>query len=549
MSTSAIDQAQSRWERRLSTPITVPEAFCVVLSLVATVVLFPRAYAAAYNAVYHLEGLGWFFAFGFLGMAVPGFVIPFVLMAITPWRFKLVAGVASQFVLIYWGARLMIASAPGGFWFFAGEVGRFAFLHGGALLALLAWGAWRDRKLAGATPFPSQSPQETQEQPPRSPVVIQLLALVSIPAIYIGILAGALVTVGIGLVLLLLISQAGRVPVWLIVVAYGAPIVGLITAVYSLGRAIFPQTPTEPAVAVSPDEAPELWALVSEVCRRMNTREPDHVVLHALPAFYVMQGRLQLHDKSEIRGRILAIGLPALRELRASELKSILTHEFAHFSGGDTTYSAFGARVYGGLHAAIRAIRSGGDIGGRVGVGLSIVQIPATYYMVSYYRYMMSLDSAISRRRELRADWYAVNRYGKEAFVSGLRKVVGVSAHFPEAIKSIDLSDPLQVYTTYAKHLTDHPHAYQDLLRQATEQGETEFSSHPRLEVRFQAAAQVPIASAQEILREPSMEKVVAELANAEEILAASIGASVIRYQEQATLDDDDYEDEDERDD
>jgi len=264
-----------------------------------------------------------------------------------------------------------------------------------------------------------------------------------------------------------------------------------------------------------------------------------------MPTFFVMQGRLNVYDKSQIRGRILAVGMPALRELGPRELKSILTHEFAHFSGGDTIYSAIGWRVYSGLGAAAHAIRSGSGLGGRFGPVLYFVQIPALQYILSYYRYLMSLNASISRRRELRADWYAVNHYGRETFVSGLKKVVGVGMHFSDAIKSLPFSDPRELYQAYAEYLDRNPDAYTDLLKKAMEQGETEFSSHPRLKVRIEAASLVPFSNSQEIATYTSMDTIIAELGPAERILAAIVGSAVLRLQEQERIVADEDEDDD----
>ncbi len=536
MTSTATQADLSSRETRLRQPITGVEALVLVGAVAATLFLFPRWISFAYRTVSGLDGYAWFFAFAFLGMGVAGFALPFAAMAITPWRFKLVAGVLSQFVLVYWGGRMLVEMIPAGFWPVAGELARFAFLQGGALGALLVWGRLREKRLEGATPFPSHASDGEQVKPPRSPVLVQIIALASIPAIYVGILAGALVTVGIGILLTILISEANRVPTLLVAAAYLAPIAALLGAVYALLRAIVPPAPTELAVPLPREAAPHLWELVGEVCRTLGTREPRHVVVHMAPTFFVMQGRLKVYDKSKIRGRILAVGLPALRELGRRELKSILTHEFAHFSGGDTIYSAIGSRVYTGLGAAAHAIRSGSGLGGRFGPVIYFVQIPALQYMLSYYRYLRSLDASISRRRELRADWYAANHYGREAFISGLKKVVGIGMHFNDAIKSLRFTDPRDLYRAYAEYLDRNPGAYTDLLQKSLEQGETEFSSHPRLKVRIEAASLVPYSSSHGIENHGSMDTMIAELAPAERILAAVLGAAVLRFQEQERL-------------
>ena len=102
------ERSAGRAEQRLLRPITFVEAILLLVSLAATIFAYPRIAAWAYGTVYHLDGYEWFFSFALLGMAAPGFALPFVLMAITPWRYKAVAGVLATFVLIFYGVRFIV---------------------------------------------------------------------------------------------------------------------------------------------------------------------------------------------------------------------------------------------------------------------------------------------------------------------------------------------------------------------------------------------------------------------------------------------------------
>lgn len=539
MSTTASEAADraERIERRLSRTITPVEAVLLVASIAATWFAFPRLWVLAYAATGALDGYGWFFAFASLGMAAPGLAIPFVLMAVTPWRYKTVAGVLSTFVLIYYGLRILIGTLHMGFWPVAGECVRFAFLMSGALVALSIWGRLAEKRFAGAAAIPTHAPRRKLETPPRASLAVQLLAFLSVPAIYVGIIAGALISVGIGALLIILLSEAGSAPMILIVAAYLTPIAAIIGAVYSLYRTAVPVTTREVAVRAPRDATPELWDLVSDVCSRVGTREPDYIVLHSAPTFYVMQGRM-LTINEDLKGRILAVGAVLARSMSARELQAVLAHEFAHFAGRDTLYSAFTARVFSALGGSLHAIRTGAGIGGRVGLVLYLIQYPAYQYIVAFYRYFMSLNMAISRSRELRADWYAVHLYGPDAFRSGLKKAVGIGAHFPLAIRTLDFEEPAELYSAYARFVAANPDQLTEHLEKALTEEETEFSSHPRLQVRLDQAALVPVASDSvvpagngETGEAPDKPAMLHELAPIEADLAERVGGSVLRIQ------------------
>ena len=162
-------------------------------------------------------------------------------------------------------------------------------------------------------------------------------------------------------------------------------------------------------------DCPRLYAALEEVARRVDTDAVDEV--------YLVPGS-DVAVKQEGRGpfgvfgnkkRVLILGVCTMHSLTVSELKSILAHEYAHFSHHDTLYIRFLGQVSLSLHAAqVEMFRSGGFL---------------TYlnpFFWFFYLYALSyrmLSAGFSRSREFMADRMACSLYGSDAFVSGLTKV------------------------------------------------------------------------------------------------------------------------------
>jgi Zn-dependent protease with chaperone function len=111
----------------------------------------------------------------------------------------------------------------------------------------------------------------------------------------------------------------------------------------------------------------------------------------------------------------LTLGLAMLRTLTIPELKSILAHEYAHFSHQDTHYSRFIHRVDLSIHTALSGM---GAAGGK----LNYVN-PFFWFLVLYYRAYSLLSAGFSRSREYLADRMSCSLYGSKVFTSALTKV------------------------------------------------------------------------------------------------------------------------------
>lgn len=126
-----------------------------------------------------------------------------------------------------------------------------------------------------------------------------------------------------------------------------------------------------------------------------------------------------------MKGRTLCLSAPLLRILKADELKAVLAHELAHFTGLDTQYSTRFYPVYRGTQSALRAIYELEKSGSEFGKYMLLPQLLSVGILEGYLWIFANLERKISREREMRADIVAANLVGNEALGSALKKVYG----------------------------------------------------------------------------------------------------------------------------
>ncbi len=232
-----------------------------------------------------------------------------------------------------------------------------------------------------------------------------ILFYVALPFVAAGLLAG---TLG----LLWLIFQAGRIPIKLVLIII---IVGL-GMVWAVLKSMFARMGSGSfGVAKTESECPKLFDALREVARRVDTSPVDEVYIAPGSQIAVHQEGRGPWGMFGSKRRVLTLGLATLRTLTVPELKSILAHEYAHFSHQDTHYSRFIYRVDLSIHAALSGM---GAAGGK----LNYVN-PFFWFLVLYYRAYSLLSAGFSRSREYLADRMACSLYGSKVFTSALTKV------------------------------------------------------------------------------------------------------------------------------
>lgn len=272
-------------------------------------------------------------------------------------------------------------------------------------------------------------------------------------------------------------------------------IIGVLTMIYGIVKSLLPSKSFHPAFIINQADHPEFMQFLNSLCNVMKTDLPDAIVLHCEPTFFVQQGRISTFN-GFVKGRILAIGMPLLYYLSVNELRAILSHEFAHFTGKDTLYSARVYPIYVSTVSVIKKLDSyvsqAEDDSNDNLFWMSLPLLLPFVILNAYYNKFHSSNMKMSREREKRADSIAASICGSESFKTGLMKVVGISKVFIEdtAKKIMELHNNGKVFTNYYRYFGE---AISSEVLDATKEHLQEelkcvtytFDSHPSLMERI----------------------------------------------------------------
>ncbi|MEW5871678.1 MAG: M48 family metalloprotease [Chloroflexota bacterium] len=245
-------------------------------------------------------------------------------------------------------------------------------------------------------------------------VVIALTSLyfyISIPLLVLIIIAA----VG-GLIYLFL--EIGRIPIKLALMILFA---GLYT-LYAIVRSLFTRIKdNEPGRLLPPQEAPQLWSLVTEVAQKLGTRPVDAIYITAGTDIAVLE-RGGMWKKLRGAGqRCLVLGLGVLSEMTQGQFQAILAHEYGHFSNKDTAGGNLARQVQVSVYNMAYGLAA---------TGQANWYNPAWLFVNGFHRVFARITLGASRLQEILADRYAVLAYGVSDFVEGLKHVVQQSLKF-----------------------------------------------------------------------------------------------------------------------
>ena len=166
-------------------------------------------------------------------------------------------------------------------------------------------------------------------------------------------------------------------------------------------------------------DAPQLFATIESVGRRLGVKPPGQVRLTYLPCCGVVAWG---------GSRALIIGLPLFRVLTQGELRAIVAHELAHLARGDATRAARSARFVEAMGLAFE--REGPRLRGPLGAWARFC-----------LRECSKLIEPVARSQEARADRFSASIAGGTAASSALVKVAVVQPLFRELLEAYDPSD------------------------------------------------------------------------------------------------------------
>jgi Zn-dependent protease with chaperone function len=245
---------------------------------------------------------------------------------------------------------------------------------------------------------------------------------------------------------------------------------------------------------LEPEDAPKLFRAIDEVADRVDTEAPDEVWLSPGSEFSVYQIGRGPFGAFGGKRRVLTVGLCVMNFLTVAEFKSILAHEFAHFSHADTFWSRFLYQVTLSLNvASYEMARTGGFI----------TYVNPFYWFFRLYGKSYSLLSAgFSRSREYLADRMACLLYGSDVFTSALQKVCTDGSHFEtvvyDNIRKLlrDNKSFVNMYLAFRKHREQNMSEakLKKLHKELLDRPKSLFASHPTFAERAEAAKSIPAA-------------------------------------------------------
>ncbi|MEU3954267.1 M48 family metalloprotease [Streptomyces achromogenes] len=210
-----------------------------------------------------------------------------------------------------------------------------------------------------------------------------------------------------------------------------------------------PKGEDPPGLPVTDADEPRLWALVRELAAAAGTRAPDRILLTG-------EVNASVSEEPRLLGllpgpRRLTLGVPLLIGLTEAQLRSVLAHEYGHFTGGDTRLSALVVRgrvqigrVIGQFHAkadgkvaADRARQERASAKrvakGRKAKEIDTTGVGATYRTMAriytaYGKLYLRASLSTARGQEYAADLTAARIAGRDATASALREIPALSA-------------------------------------------------------------------------------------------------------------------------
>jgi Zn-dependent protease with chaperone function len=189
--------------------------------------------------------------------------------------------------------------------------------------------------------------------------------------------------------------------------------------------------PVPDAVAVTPDDQPELWEQIRSAAEVTRQRPPDELYL-------VAEVNAGVAEQSRLLGllqgrRRMFLGLPLLAGLTVPQLRAVLAHEFGHYGNLDTRLGGVTMRGREALLHTVEAFQEGST---RLHYAIG-----ALY--VGYARMFLRTTQSVARHQELVADQMAARYAGRDVTAAALRTLPvldGAYTHYLETYASMGSS-------------------------------------------------------------------------------------------------------------
>lgn len=177
------------------------------------------------------------------------------------------------------------------------------------------------------------------------------------------------------------------------------------------------------------EEYPELFALIDEVVEKVDCLQPKHVYLSDECNAYV--GYPSILGYLSHGAQNLTIGIPLLYGLNKTEFKSILSHEFGHFTQKSTSINSvanLSEYICGAIAQSQEAIEQSDD--DSYEAKARVFARMATKIMLKQYHKVAPLNGILSRAQEYDADKHSYEVVGTDGSISALCKIQSVAGRW-----------------------------------------------------------------------------------------------------------------------
>lgn len=180
------------------------------------------------------------------------------------------------------------------------------------------------------------------------------------------------------------------------------------------------------SIEIKREDYPELFALIDEVVDKVDCLHPKHVYLsndcNAYVNYHSLLGYLSHGPQN------LTIGIPLLYALNKTEFKSVLCHEFGHFTQKSTVinYVANLSEYICGVIAQLQESIEKTDDDSIAANASGFANI-VTKIMLKQYHKVAPLNGELSRAQEYDADRFSYEIVGTEGSISALCKIDAIS--------------------------------------------------------------------------------------------------------------------------
>jgi heat shock protein HtpX len=302
---------------------------------------------------------------------------------------------------------------------------------------------------------------------------------------------------------------------------------GLIAAGSAILRALVPARErfVAPGPQLTAATQPELFAELAAVADAVGEPIPPAVYLDAdvnASVAEVSPGLLRG------RRRIMVLGLPLLAALTPRQMRAVIAHEYGHYIGGDTRFSAWIWRTRVAVLKTVAVLDNEDSWFQRV-----VVRAPFLLYAKLFLR----LTNAISRRAEFAADEVAARVAGVQAQAQTLRTVTAAapaySAYRREDVAyALDSGRRPPIAAGFQRFLEDHEIRAQvdTIVAAQIAEGETNpYDSHPTLADRLRAIGATPTGEVAPPAPQESAAALLRDLDRLErDVLEAAFGRAAV---------------------